>query len=252
MTGPEITPEMAPNRRLRWWWIGGLLVVAAIAAVAGAWLDWELWEPYNGIVITIAAILLGIIAVVALLIPRYLSRAIGAVLGAIAIGLLLGQILGPARELPAISEGSMTVVLTSPQASESTHDVTCSSTSDEANLYVSIDSGRGIELGDVIIAHVAFSEGDLWDATYPRDDGLEVWVQAQDAGPIADDGFPTEVVMVSDSSSSVTADIDGLTGTVEFAALVRNEEYEDDFGQADPVDIAGTIEFTCEPPGAQP
>ena len=90
MTAPEITPEMAPNRRLRWWWIGGLLVVAAIAAVAGAWLDWELWEPYNGIVITIAAILLGIIAVVALLIPRYLSRSIGAVLGAIAIGLIAG------------------------------------------------------------------------------------------------------------------------------------------------------------------
>ncbi len=95
MTAPEITPEMAPSRRLRWWWIGGLLVVAAIAAVVGAWLDWELWQPYNAIVITIAAIGLGIIAVVALLIPRPLSRSIGAVVGAIAIGLIVGQVLGP-------------------------------------------------------------------------------------------------------------------------------------------------------------
>ncbi len=146
----------------------------------------------------------------------------------------------------------MTVVLTSPQASESTHDVTCSSTSGGENLQVSIDSGRGIDLGDWVIAHISFATGDLWDATYPRDDDHEVWVLLGNTGPIAEDGSPTEVVMVSDPSSTVTASTDGLTGSVEFAGLVRNEAYETGFGQADPIDVAGTIEFTCEPPEAQP
>jgi hypothetical protein len=253
MTAPEITPpEPAPNRRRRRWWLVGLLAVAAIAAVIGAWLDWEWWPVYSGIVITIAAIAIGIIAAVALLIPRSLSRSIGAVLGAIAIGLLLGQNLGPAREMPAVSEGSMTVALTSPEASESTHDVTCSSTSGGVNLSVSIESGRGIDLGDWVIAHVSFSAGDLWEAAYPRDDELEVWVQLVDTGPIEDDEFPTEVVMVSDSSSAITANLDGLAVSVDFDGLVRNEEYETGVGQADPVDVAGTIEFTCEAPTATP
>jgi hypothetical protein len=250
MTAPESTsPEPRTSRTI---WIVGLLAVVAIAAIAGAWLDWELWEPYNGFLITAAAVGIGVIAAVALLIPRSLSRSIGAVMGAIAIGLLLGQNLGPARELPAISEGSMTVVVTSPQASETTHAVTCSSTSDEANLLVSLDAGRGIDLDEWVISHISFTTGDLWDAAYPRDDELEMWVSLTGTGPIAQDGAPTEVVMVSDSSSTVTANVDGLSGSVEFGGLVRNEEWESSSGQADPIDVDGTIEFTCESPTAQP
>ncbi len=57
--------------------------------------------------------------------------------------------------------------------------------------------------------------------------------------------------MVSDASNTVSADVDGLAGTVTFDGLVRNERYEAGWGQAEPIDFAGTIEFSCEAPSVE-
>ena len=232
-----------------------ILAVAAVAlllaAVAGAWLDWEWWEPYNGIVITLGAIGLAIVAAIALAFRRPLATMIGATIGAVAVGLLLGQNLGPARELPVSSDGTMTIRLVSPTVVEATTRVTCSSTSDARNLWVSTDGDVRLGEDRELAILPSFAMGDLWDASYERDDGLEVTLHSIDTGPIADDGVPTELVMVSDPSSSLVAELDGLAGTVEFDGLIRNERYETGVGQADPIDFAGTIEFSCDAPSAR-
>ncbi len=244
--------ETIERPRMPRWTLPLLAAALVIGALAGAWLDWEWWEPYNGIAITFGAIALAIVAVVVLAFRRRLATSIGATLGALAVGLLLGQNLGPVREAPVSSDGTMTIRLTSPTADEATAAVTCSSTSDGSNLWISIDHDVRLGTDQEYAISPSFAMGDLWDAAYERDDGLEVTIYSIDTGPIPDDGFPTELVMVSDPSSTLVADINGLSGSVEFDGLVRNERYETGVGQADPIDFAGTIEFSCEAPTARP
>jgi hypothetical protein len=219
-----------------------------VAGVVGAWFDWIWWEPYNGIVITLLGGLLLVLGFVVGLVPRSLVRSIGLVVAGLGAGLLLGQNLGPARELPTTSHGTMTVRLTSPLVAEATSPATCSSTSDARNVAIFAESPSGMRLVDGYAASPSLRIGDMWRPQFARPDGLEIGFLLHGTGPIADDGMPTEVYMISNGASALTPTLDGLSGVVEFAQLVRNERYQTPIEQADPIDLAGTIEFSCEPP----
>ena len=70
-------------------------VIFGIAAVLGAVLDWFWWPVYNGIVITLAAGAILVVAIVLAVVPRTRSAAL--IVAAAGVGLIAGQNLGPSR-----------------------------------------------------------------------------------------------------------------------------------------------------------
>jgi hypothetical protein len=233
----------------------GLWIIAAglfaLAAVAGAWGDWILWKPYSGIMITIAAIAVLIVAGIFALIPRRRARQIGLLVGAVAIGGLAGQNLGPARPALTVSEGQVTVALTSPRGATGTASVTCEVNGEASELSMWSDPNLRLD----ILAHdpaapadvdqrafvtVGVSVGDRWiDGPSPRPD--TVVVGAAISGTMGKDAAETRMTSNRDSSIDLTWSAAG--GTVRFAGLVRDTRYAEAVG--DPIDVAGTITWTC-------
>lgn len=225
-----------------------LLALFVVGAIGGAWLDWIWWPPYKALMTTLGAIALLFAGLVLASIRRRATRllALGAV--ALGFGVIAGQIVGPAREMPLGSEGRLVIRLTSPVAVERQTDVSCSSVPSRRHLAVSMghDVRTGGEGEPAIV--VAFSTGDMWDfGAATRADALGLSITVIDTGPLLGDDIPSQLVVGSGPSSTMTATSDGLAGTMTFAGLVADTATGP--ATADiATEFAGTLEWRCEAP----
>jgi len=225
-----------------------LLVLAALAIVAalgGAYLDWIWWHPMRAITTTLIAIGLIVVGVVGLLIRVRPVRFVGLGALAVGIGLIAGQVLGPVRELPTQSEGTMHVSLSRPAQVELDLPAMCQTVSTFDNLDVSADDMGALTLEDGTHSMmIRVTIGDMWPSSTPRDDRLSVDVIVSPVA-IAADGFPVETRMASNSASDLQATVGQLDGSIAFDRLALAAGSS--AGTA-PIDVAGRVDWTCEMP----
>ena len=249
-SGAALQPPAASH--LRAWPVHRLVALGlfAIAAVLGAWGDWVLWIDYKGLMITIAAIAVLLAAVVLRVIPFDRSHKLALLVAAVGIGVLAGQNLGPSRPALAQTDGTITVALTSPKTVTATAAATCSmdaratelSVDGDPNLRLDVlprDPSAPVDLDQRAFVGMTVSIGDRWmDGPEPRPDAvlLSTWV----TGAL---GKSPESRMVTGSSSPVALHWDNHGGTMAFSGLIQDLRSPDATG--DPIDLAGTITWTC-------
>lgn len=247
-----------PARRRRWTPLLLLVGVVIVGVAVGAYLDWRMWHPMSGIVVTIGAVgLLG------LGIGAWLShwpplRPVAYGILALAIGALIGQNFGPSR--PPISQmsGTITVQLTEPAgAAPISGHADCQLTPDGENFQISGDPNLRLQIGDQPLRErdpiqIALTRGDMWEyGVESRADGWSLLFIVGDAGPFTDEQMPSEVAMATDASSELSASGDQQAGSLSFAGLV-----EKDVGlglsETGPVQLSGTVSWACDGPARDP
>ena len=226
------------------------VVVLVIAAAIGAWLDWVWWEVYSGVVITLGAAVLIVVAIV-LLIPRA-SRPVGFLVGAAAVGLLVGQNFGPSRSPLTVAEGAIELAISSPVTADGTAPATCSVSEDgrdlsiggDPNLRLAVlpdDPNAPSDVDQREFVGVSFSIGDRWDPVATRDDRSELRLLI---GRVEADAG--ETWLISDASSTLDGVWDASGGSVTFAGLVPDTREPGTTGDA--LDLEGTLTWTCASP----
>ena len=235
--------------RRSWLFYGVLIALAALAAVVGGYLDWLWWHPTQGIVITLVAIGLILLAAALALFRRPITGSAAMVALALGAGLLIGQTVGPARELPQPSIGSMTLTLNEPIEAVATGPANCQTVSAGDQLYVSQDvntrmpiEGEPAERYPLVSA--GFSSGDMWAPEFGRrPDELVVEIYLNSSFETAD-GAPTELWLRSDATTELTPTLTGNDGAVAFSGLVLTEgDLQSMIGAAG--EVSGTLEWTC-------
>ena len=223
-----------------------IIVVIVVTAVVGAYLDWQWWQVYRGLTITLWAGAFLVAAVVLATIRRLRPAALVAL--AAAVGLLAGQNLGPSRPELRHSEGSLTATLTAPGASSGTTAATCAMDADATELQVSGDPNLRLaivaddgsipaDIDQREFVGVSVTVGDRWREHGGRPDAIHLWISV---GRVEADA--PETVMVSGLSSTLDLSWTAVGGRLAFGGLVRSE-VPDATGEA--IDLAGTIEWTC-------
>ena len=233
-----------------------LLVPVAAGALVGGYLDWMWWHPTSGILITIVAGALLVVAVLA-----WTSRWMPirpAVLGiaAFAIGLLLGQNLGPSRPPIELVSGSLAVQLTEPadaQPVEGSAD--CQLTPDGQNFEISGDPNIRLEIGDQPREEqdnlqISIAKGDMWQYGEARSDGWSLIVAVSDTVPFTDEQVPGIWYMTSGPSSDLAVEGTQEAGSIRFDGLVLNEGQSQ--GADEPLEMGGTIRWACDGPALGP
>jgi hypothetical protein len=254
-----MTASTAPTTT-RGRWIGLVLVALAVlaGAAAGAYLDWMMWHPSSGIVVTFGAI--GILLVGAI---AWASRwrpirplALGTV--TFGVGVILGQNLGPSRPPISMVQGTVTIELTEPaNAAPITGRADCQITPDGDNFEISGDPNLRIQIGDQPreeqdALQVAVTRGDMWEyGAEPRDDRWSMLAIVSDSGPFTDDQMPTSAAMASDASSELAVSGDQRAGSITFSGLAPTDVGLGD-QTADPMDLAGKLSWSCDGPDADP
>jgi hypothetical protein len=224
------------------------LVLFAVAAVIGAYADWVLWESDSGILITMAVAALLLVALVFGIVPRRRSRQIALLIAATALGVVAGQTLGPSRPALTQTDGTISIVLTSPHAATGTSTTICAmdnpatelSVSGDPNLRLDIlpdDPSAPADVDQRAFVGVYVSIGDRWFAgPYPRSDNVRLLVVITGAiGKVA------ETRMESSAASSLERSWTAAGGTMTFAGLVPDVAG----ASGDTIDLAGTITWTC-------
>ena len=234
--------------RRRW-----VAFVAAVVFVAGALLgavgDWVWWEPYKGVVITLAAGGIFLVAIVLSMLRR--TRPAALVVAAIGVGLIAGQRLGPSRPPLEHFDGTLTVTLTAPRATTGSAPVSCAMDAAATELSVGGDPNLRLDIvpddptapADVDqreFFSVSLTVGDRWQqGPTPRRDGIVLWISV---GRVEAD-LP-ETRMRSGPSSTLEMDRSATGGTLSFAGLVPDIRPSEPTG--DPIDLAGTVTWTCD------
>lgn len=225
-------------------------IAFTIAAVVGAYGDWVWWPVYSGLTITIAAVLILAAGIVLTVVRR--ARPVGLVVLAVAIGLLAGQNLGPSRPQLHQTAGTITVDLTAPKTTAADAPVSCSMDTAATELQISDDSGLRMDIFDDDPSaptdvdqreffKVLMTVGDRWiQGPTPRSDHIFVLMIV---GRV--EGGAPEVRMVSAPSSTLTMDWSPQGGSLSFAGLIQDSREP----TGDPVDLAGTLSWTCDEPG---
>ena len=224
-----------------------LVLILVIGIGVGAYLDWIWWHPAKGIVITLVAIGLLLVAAVVALLRRRLTRKVALVAAVAGIGLLVGQLLGPQRPSIGGGDGSMTIRLDTPVAVEATGVATCQSEVGGDQLQVSGDMNTRLPLPGVEPVAQPFisasaSIGDRWELARPRDDDLAVLILLGAAVEDASGG-PGEVRFASTPSSSLSLSRDGNDGTLTFASLAVDGGSAGILGVEG--ELSGALEWSC-------
>lgn len=238
------TSERSPVRHVV------LLVPLIIGAVAGAYLDWLWWHPTSGILVTIVAG--GLLVLAALAWSTRWAPIRPAVLGvsAFAIGLLLGQNFGPSRPPITLTAGRVDLQLTEPAGAQPTGGrADCQLTPDGQNFEISGDPNVRIEIGDQPreeqdAVQISIAKGDMWQYGEPRNDGWSLIVAVSDSGPFTDDDIPGLWFMESGPSSELVATGTQAAGSIRFGSLVLDATQSQ--GADQPLELSGTLEWTCD------
>ena len=227
-----------------------LILALLVGAAAGAYLDWYMWHPMSGIVVTFGLAVLVVVGGLAALARGRRIRPAGLVVLALAVGGFAGQTLGPSRPATHQTEtGSMRLVLTGPIAFDAAGAATCGVVDDGSQILM--DPGefglaRASDDADFLYANVAI--GDMWDFGDPlaRPDHVSLTIRVVKA-ILPDDGKPGETFHTTDQASIVAlGPTTNQGGSIAFSNLV----VEDPFApspNAPRSGFAGTISWTCGP-----
>jgi hypothetical protein len=243
-------PPPATQREARAW-IVAAAVALAIGSALGAYGDWMLWPVYSGFVLALGAFALSFIASLMVLVTRGTARRVGLVALAFGTGLVLGQNLGPTREpLLDPTEGTMIVRLESPVEATSTGSASCTNVASETEFAVEGSVNLRLPDANRVVHSVYVSAGDRWVALSgsPRRDGVLLQVHSS-LYRIPADGDPSVAGMVATDASTVASTFSNRGGSVRFAGLQPL-----DLGSrpAEPLDLAGVIEWDCGPVASDP
>lgn len=232
--------------------IAALVLIALVGMAVGAYLDWLWWHPTSGILITIAAG--GLLVLAALAWSNRLTLVRPAALGvvALAIGLLLGQSLGPSRPPITPVSGRLAIQVTEPandQPAEGPAD--CQLTPDGRNFLLSGDPNIRVEIGDQAreeqdAVQISVARGDMWQYGEPRSDGWSLIVAVSDSGPFTDEAVPGIWYLESAPSSDLFGEGTQAAGSIRFGGLILNTSQSQ--GTDQPLEISGTIEWSCDGP----
>ncbi|MEO5918382.1 MAG: hypothetical protein ABIQ17_02355 [Candidatus Limnocylindrales bacterium] len=248
MTAPAV--PSAPSAPDRGRIIARLIAAGtfAIAAIAGAYLDWIWWHPASGVVITLVAaavlVLGGIVVLVGRAMHRVTVRRIALVLLAAGAGLLGGQNLGPDREPLIQTGGSMTFRLTSPTDAVATGPATCSTVASGTEFSITGDPNMRLDTPDQPFVFVYVNVGDRWQVSSdaPRKDGVLLHIGITGALITNASGKPGTIGMQATQSSTLESRFSNEGGSIRFANLVPQTGV--DFN-GESMDLAGTLEWTC-------
>jgi hypothetical protein len=231
----------------RSWIVITAALVFVVAAALGAIGDWVWWPVYSGIIITLAAGALILVAIVLAVIPR--TRISSLLVAMAGIGLIAGQNLGPSRPELQGFQGTMTIDLTAPRTTSGSVPVWCSmdaagaelSLSSEGDVRLDIlpdDPAVPAEIDQREFFIVGLTIGDRWpQRATPRPDRV---VLTTIVGSVkADD---PETRMSSAPSSTLDLARSGTGGTLSFSGLVAEAT---DQPAGDPIDLAGTLTWDC-------
>jgi hypothetical protein len=245
----ETAPAQATSRR--WVFAGVLAVLAVIGYAAGAYGRWILWYPLDalGMWLIIGVILLA--GVILVLIPRRPARLVGAGLLALGGAALLAQIVGPSRPELLASSGQLTLTTTTPIPGEASFEASCRSDAagtemtlnGDLNMRLDVyDDGGTIpaDIDDREFVGVYIETGDRWrDSLNTRADNVFLLIIVS---PVVD-GMG-EVRLRATDASDLELEWTRAGGTLRFAGL---ETYsEDPTVEPEPVDMAGTVTWTCD------
>jgi hypothetical protein len=232
--------QSAPPRRALSRTFIGLAVLLAAGAAAGAWFDWVAWHPSSALALYGAILLLGSVGIVLLLVRR-LPTVVRYGAFAIAAGLVAGSVLGPSRPALTQRDGEVVVRLTSPQVAEVRGPASCQTVAAGDQLSVSGNPNNALGEGDdKVFVDVHVTLGDMFRAGDPRSDGLGISVSWSPAREPVEG--PLSARMRSTPSSALGADIESLSGKLAFSGLAVDPNEPG----ATPIDITGTVEWTCE------
>lgn len=225
-----------------------LLVLLVVAALAGAALDWILWEVYAGILVTLVAVPLLLVGGVGALVTRHRVRSALLVPFVIGAGLLLGQNLGPAREELRTSTGVVTVTLESPIAARASGPVTCTTVASGSEFVISGDPNMRLDSPERPFLSVYANVGDRWAQRNPapRNQGVQfqLTVSPQE---VPADGSPQEVRLSATQGTTLVADFGNDGGTIGFEGLAPDVGSDGALAAAglDGAPFVGTVDWTC-------
>jgi hypothetical protein len=243
-------PRTSRNR------IAALILVALVGVAIGAYLDWLWWHPMSGITITLAAGGLLMLAALAWSSRWMPVRPAALGVAALGIGLLLGQNFGPSRPPITQISGRLVVQLTEPaNAHPAEGPASCQHTPDGRNFEISGDPNIRVEIGDQPreeqdALQIAIARGDMWEYGEPRGDGWSLIVVVSDTGPFTDDEVPGYWYLESAPTSDLVGEGTQEAGSIRFDGLVLNASQSQ--GTDQPLEVSGTIEWSCDGPSAGP
>lgn len=239
----EMAERTAGDRRRATFIVAGAILFVA-AAILGAYLDWLWWPVYSGLMITIAAGLILIVAGLLALAGRGTIRRVALLGLAIGVGLVAGQNLGPSRE-PLIHQfgGTITMRLESPWVAVASGPADCTNVASATEFQVSGDPNLRLDNPGSDFVSIYLNVGDRWAAQGDamRKDGLHLSIGITPA-LVPDEGKPTTIAMVASEASSVTSTFANEGGSIRFSGLVA--QTGPDFS-GESMDLAGKIEWTC-------
>jgi hypothetical protein len=202
----------------------------------------------QGIVITLAAIGLLLLAGMLALFRRRITTSGSMLALALGAGLLIGQTFGPSREPLEISTGQMMLRLDAPIQAVATGPADCQTVASGAELQVTQDVNarlplEGVELARYPLVSTSFSSGDRWAPEIGRrTDELSLTIYLSSSFEVVDGG-PTEAWLRSDPSSHLVAELNGDDGSVTFSGLVPDGEPQTILGASGAV--SGSVDWTC-------
>jgi len=235
-----------------------LVVLAVAGAAIGAYLDWRMWHPSSGIVVTAGAILLLLAGALAWASRWRPIRPLAFALLAFGIGAIFGQNLGPSRPPISLIQGTVMIELSEPaDAGVITGPATCQLTPDGDNFEVTADPNLRLQIGDQPLEErdpiqVALARGDMWEyGAESRSDGWSLLVIVGDAGPFTGDEASSERAMATHPSSELTVTGDQRAGSLTFAGLVQ-KDVGLGLAAAGPIELTGTLSWTCDGEAVDP
>jgi hypothetical protein len=244
-----LTPTTAPttSRRPGPVFFAILLVVFVAAAVGAAYFDWIYWDEERG-----SSLLLGLGAIVLILVggpiaifARGFIRRSAFVVLALSVGIFAGLFLGPSRE-PLIYQtgGTMTLHLTSPIVATATGESTCQNVASGTEFQIGNDeNSTRLDTPDPAFVSIFINKGGRWADLSPdhRANGVYLAIRITPTA-ITSAGKPSTSGQQTVSSSRLESTMTNAGGSITFGSLETMTG--PDFGGA-PMDLAGTIEWTC-------
>jgi hypothetical protein len=237
-------PRSSKGRAVRVVLLGAAFVAAAIV---GGYLDWIWWPVYSGLTVTLWAIGLLVIAVVAATIRRGPARLVSLAAVAVGLGLLAGQNLGPSHE-PLILHptGTITLRVDSPESATASGPADCTTVASGTEFQITGDPNIRLDTPDRPFVSVYINKGDRWEVlgSVPRKDGVRLSI-AVTPELVSDDGKPSTIGMAATETSTLQSTFQGVTGSIVFTGL-EPENGPDYNGES--LDLAGRIDWTCGKP----
>ena len=191
--------------------------------------------------VQLVAGVLGVVLVLLGIVVRWRRALLGAVLIAGGAGLLPGIAIGYNLRSDADTAGEVAIVVTLEEPAIATLRTTSGNCAVRGDELLLLESPDAVALVDGRSISVTLSRGAYRPAPDVSPDGLTVDVRIASA---LDDGSPTETWMGSDSTSSVEVTGTAEEGSVAFSGLVLRPDSE----QHDPIDVVGSISWSCEAP----